>query len=225
MRKLLAIVATAAAVVGLGVDAAHAAQPGDMELAKAGVFQADDFPAGWRATPHKKSKTDPLKCPAVEKAVSDLRNAKKTEASSDDYEQGNDQYSSSAVVFRTEDVTRRVYKVVNSRDFRRCLTKLFKDEVGKQDQLKGFDVKVEAGTVTGGSYGDESANIGLKLTVSKGSLSQDVFADIVFVRVGRALGFYAHVSDKETSTCDEFSPENCVSFTGLITSATGRLSQ
>jgi hypothetical protein len=185
--------------------------------------RAVDFPAGWRATPHKKSKTDPLKCPAVEKAVSDLRKAKKTEASSDDYEQGNDQYSSSAAVFRTEDVTRRVYKAVASRDLRRCVSKLFKDEVAKQDQLKGLDVKVETGTVTGGSYGDESANIGLKLTVSQGSISQDVFADIVFVRVGRSLGFYSHVSDKETSTCDEFSPDDCVSFAGLITSATDRL--
>jgi hypothetical protein len=223
MRKLLAIVATAAAVVGLGVGASHAAQPGDQELAKAGVFTADDFPAGWRATPPKKNKTDPLKCPAVEKVVSGLRKAKKTKASSDDYEQGNDQYSSSAVVYGTEDVTRRIYKAAASRDFRGCVSKLVKDEVGKQDQLKGFDVKVEVGTVTGGSYGDESANIGLKLTVSKGSLSQDEFVDIVFVRVGRSLGFYSHVSDKETSTCNEFSPDDCVSFTGLITSATGRL--
>jgi hypothetical protein len=62
-------------------------------------------------------------------------------------------------------------------------------------------------------------------TVSEGNLSQDVFADFVFVRVGRALGAYFYVTESEPggTSCSEFSSDDCVSFDGLITSATERL--
>jgi hypothetical protein len=85
-------------------------------------------------------------------------------------------------------------------------------------RTEGAAVKVEGGTVTGsGSYGDESSDIGLKVTVSEGAASQDLFADFVFVRVGRALGIYGRQSTSEQSEFDT------PTFDGLITSATGRL--
>jgi hypothetical protein len=223
-QAAVAAVAVAAASLGLLAQPAAAQSPSDREIAKAGVFQADDFPAGWRATPDKKSE-DPFKCPEVEKAVKGLKKQQTAKASGDDFEQGDEQYSSGAVVLRSEDVARRAYKVVASDALQRCIKRTFSDEVKSKGDEEGVDVKVEFGTVTGsGSYGDESSDIGMKITVSQGSLSQDLFADIVFVRVGRALGAYSHISisdvDKE---CGGSSTDDCVSFDALITSATDRL--
>jgi hypothetical protein len=219
MTKIIATIALGAVGLGLVAQPAAAQSPSDRDIAKAGVFQAGDFPAGWRATPHKKSK-DPFKCPEVEKAHPGLNKARTrtAKANGDDYHQGVEQFSSGVVVGRTEDVTHRAYKAVVSNDMRRCLKRNLEDELKSQANEKGADVKVEVGTVTGsGSYGDESANIGLKMTVSQGSLSQDVFADIVFVRVARSLGFYTRVATSEPTEFDT------PTFDGLITSATGRM--
>jgi hypothetical protein len=159
----------------------------------------------------------------VQKKATSLQKQRTARANADDYEHGEEQFSSAAAVYRKEDATHRTFELAASRGFCRCLTQLINKEVKKAVEDKGFDVKTEAGTVTGmNSYGDESTDYGMKIT-SKGSASVDYFADFVFVRLGRSLGFYAHVSDKEDSTCGEFSSDDCVSFDGLITSATDRL--
>lgn len=53
----IALVAT----LGLVAQTAAAQSPSDREIAKAGVLQADDFPAGWRAIPPVKTTKN---CPA-----------------------------------------------------------------------------------------------------------------------------------------------------------------
>jgi hypothetical protein len=128
------------------------------------------------------------------------------------------------VVLRTEGGARRAYKVLTSAATRRCLTRIVKDEVQSKASEQGVDVKTEVGTVTGSSsYGDESSGIGLKFTVTKG-ISVDLFADIVFARVGRTIGLYSHASDSEVDKeCGASSTTDCLSFKGLITAATGRL--
>jgi hypothetical protein len=216
VTKLLATIAFGAASLWLVVPSAAAQSPSDREIAKAGVFHADDFPAGWRATPPKKSDADPNACPALRRAVGSSRKNRTAKAASDDFERQNDRYSSNVAVARTDDLARRAYKAAASRDMRRCITRIFKEEIKKS--TKGYDVKVEGGTVTGsGSYGDESSDIGFKITLSKEPLNQEVFADFVFVRVGRAIGLYLRVSTSESSEFDT------PTFDGLITSATGRL--
>jgi hypothetical protein len=218
VTKVLATIALGAVGLGLVAPSGAAAQsPSDREIAKAGALQAGDFPAGWRATPPKKS-TDPFKCQVLGKAVARLRNQETARADSDDYERSQDQYSSSAVVFKSEDTAHRTYGVATSRTFQRCLERLSNDAVKKNVESQGFGVKVESGTVTGsGSYGDESSDLGFKITASKGGLNVDYFADIVFARVGRALGLYARVSTSEPSEFDT------PTFDGLIRSATDRL--
>jgi hypothetical protein len=217
--KVLATIAVGAASLGLVAQPAAAQSPSDRDIAKAGVFQADDFPTGWRATPHEKSKTDPDACPALKKVAGETRKNKTADVDSDDFERRDDEYQSSVVVFRTEDVARRAYEAAASRALRRCLTRVVKDEVEKRAEEEDIDdVKVESGTVTGtGSYGDESSDIAFTVRVSTGDLEQEVFADFVFVRVGRALGVYGRVSTNEPSEFDE------PTFDGLITSATERL--
>lgn len=190
----------------------------DAQLASEGVFMANDFPSGWRATPHKKSKSSLNDCPVLRKALRNVRKNRTANVTSDDFGRGNDQYTSAVVVYRTEDVARRAYAAAASPDMRRCATSLLKNEVTKKVGGQGFDVKVEGGTVTGsGSYGDESSDIGFKITASKGGLSEDVFADITFVRVGRTLGGYTRTSTSESSGLDT------PTFNGLITTATSRL--
>jgi hypothetical protein len=60
MRRGLVIFAVFAVVVVLAAQPADATalggNDGDKQIAKAGVFQADDFPAGWRATPPEANK-------------------------------------------------------------------------------------------------------------------------------------------------------------------------
>jgi hypothetical protein len=217
-QAAVAAVAVATASLGLLAQPAAAQSPSDREIAKAGVFQGDDFPGGWRATPHKESKADLNDCPALKKAAGTLRKNKTADVSSDDFKRRDDQYGASVIVYRTEDVARRASGAAASNNLRRCVTRFVKDEVEKIAKEEGLDVKVEGGTVTGsGSYGYESSDIGLKVTVSKDSLSQDVFADFVFGRVGRALGVYFRVSTSEPSDFDT------PTLDGLITSATERM--
>jgi hypothetical protein len=218
VRKAIATVVLGVASLGLVVPSAAAQSPSDREIAKAGVFQEGDFPAGWRATPHKKNKTDALDCPTFKKAAAATRKSKTADADSDDFERRDDKYTSSIIVFRTEDVSRRAYGAVASDSMHRCLERFVKSELKKIGESEGVDVKVETGTVTGtGSYGDESSDFGFTATVSQGTLSQDVFADIVFVRVGRSLGLYSRSSTSEPSEFDT------PTFDELLTSATGRL--
>jgi hypothetical protein len=184
------------------------AEDGDREIAKAGVFQAADFPAGWRATPQAKPKDGPNDCPALAEAVGGTGKRRTPEVRSDEYKLGKEQYSAAVSVYRSGSVARRAYKATASRDMRRCITR------SVEEQWQGVKVKVEAGTRTGiGSYGDESSGLRLRFTASRGPFGGNLFNDIVFVRVGRALGMYSHVSDKEESTCRESSSPECV--TGL----------
>jgi hypothetical protein len=47
VTKVLATIALGAASLGLVAQPAAAQSPSDRDIAKAGVFQTDDFPAGW----------------------------------------------------------------------------------------------------------------------------------------------------------------------------------
>src|SRR5262249_36308717 len=101
--------------------------------------------------------------------------------------------------------------------FRRCIERSIKKNAKT-------DVKVEGGTAESTFYGDESSDIGFKITASTGGLTgeerhQDLFEDIVVVRIGRSLGLYARVSLSEPTEFDT------PTFDGLITSATGRLTE
>jgi hypothetical protein len=106
-QAAVAAVAVATASLGLLAQPAAAQSSSDREIAKAGVFQADDFPAGWRATPSKKSNTDLNDCPALKKAVGDLRKNRTAKSDSDDFKRRNEEFSSAMAVYRTEEVSRR----------------------------------------------------------------------------------------------------------------------
>src|SRR5262249_15108644 len=129
VTRLIATVALGAAGLALVVPTAAAQSPSDREIAKAGVFQAVDFPAGWRSAPPK-GKTDPNACPALKKAVGSSKN-RTAKVTSDDFERQNDKYSSAVFVYRTEDLVRRVYNAVNSRSVARCLQRFVKDALKK----------------------------------------------------------------------------------------------
>jgi hypothetical protein len=219
-------VAVAAASLGLLAQPAAAQSPSDREIAKTGVFQADDFPAGWRATPPKKTKTDIGDCPVLKKAGWHGRQ-RTAQSMGKDFERNPEVYRSAANIYRTEAAARRVYEAVASENLRRCYTRLVEDELKSSvKKLGASDLKAELGERTGSrSYGDESTDFEIKITVSKDSLNQEVFADVAFVRVGRALGGYLYITEGEPSsdTCSEFSSDDCVNFDELITSATDRL--
>jgi hypothetical protein len=228
MTKLIATVALGAASVGLVVPSAAAQSPTDREVAAAGVFQAGDFPAGWRATPPQGKERDlrrlggpqgPGDCPSVKKAEADVRKNRTAQVRSDTFARPEEEvYFAFVAVYRTEDVGRRVFKALDSDAFRRCLSRGIKDSANKTAEAEDLDAKVEGGTVTGtGVYGYESFGMRFKLTLSKGARSQEEFADSVFVRVGRSIGLYARVALSEPSEFDT------PTFDGLITSATGRL--
>jgi hypothetical protein len=51
VTKVIAIIALGVGSLGLVVPSAAAQAQSDREIAKAGVFQEGDFPAGWRVTP------------------------------------------------------------------------------------------------------------------------------------------------------------------------------
>jgi len=217
-QAAVAAVAVAAASLGLLAQPAAAQSPSDREIAKAGVFQEDDFPAGWRATPHKKSKSIDT-CPALKKQAEPLRKQRRASVNSDDFEHGSvEEFASTVAVMRTQDAAERSFDLFQSRRLRRCVSEAFNDEVEKQAQEQDFDVKIDVGSRTGTTnYGDESSSISFKITVSKG-ISLDLYGDIISVRVGRALGYYSHINNDEDSTCSEFD-EDCVEFDARLSRA------
>jgi hypothetical protein len=175
MRRGLVIFAVFAVVVVLAAQPADATalggNDGDKQIAKAGVFQADDFPAGWRATPPEanKEKVNSSDCPVVKKAGG-LGRQRTGRSEGNDFERSGEIYRSVAHVYRTEDAARRLYKALASERLRRCYTRLLEDEVQSraEEELSGSDVKVELGQRTGSrSYGDESVDFEIKMTVSE----------------------------------------------------------
>jgi hypothetical protein len=218
--KVLATIALGAASLGLVAQPAAAQSPSDREIAKAGNFQAADFPARWQVTAPKNSRPGrPSECPVERKAEGDVRKNRTAEVESDKFERPAEQYSSMVFVYRTENVARRVFKASGSAAFRRCVRREAKDHA----EVSG--VKVNGGAVTGtGVYGNETSDVRLKFTVSTGARSGDAFSDFVFVRVGRSIGVYFHDALSESSDCGGASTSDCVSFNDLITAATQRLS-
>ncbi len=78
MKRTVATLPLALATVLVlsGPGLAARANETDGQVAKAGIFQKADFPAGWRATPHKKSKTNLNDCPALKKSLGKTRKTK-----------------------------------------------------------------------------------------------------------------------------------------------------
>jgi hypothetical protein len=222
VAKVLATIALGAIGLAIVAQPAAAQSPTDRDIAKAGVFQADDFPAGWRTTPHKKSESIDT-CPALKKKAEPLRKQRAASVSSDDFEHGSvEEFTSTVAVMHTANAAERSFDLFQSRRLRRCISDAFDDAVKKQAKEQDFDLRIDVGSRTGArNYGDESSSISFKMTVSMG-ISLDLYGDIIFVRVGRALGYYTHLSNDEDSTCSEFD-EDCVEFDALITSATDRL--
>jgi hypothetical protein len=225
VTKVLATIALGAASLGIVAQPAAAQSPSDREIAKAGVFQADDFPAGWRATPHKKSeeRIDVNDCPVVKKAGG-THKQQTANVDGREFQRSRHEYFSAAALYRTEERPRRVYQAVASKDLHQCYTRLFEDAF--KSEFDADDAKAELGERTGSrSYGDESTDFEIKLTATKSNVDQKLFVDVAFVRVGRALGAYYYATEDEPSSdaCNEFSSDDCVNFDGLITSATDRL--
>jgi hypothetical protein len=110
VKKVLATIALGVASLGLVAPSAAAQSPSDREIAKAGVFQANDFPEGWRATPQKKIKNEVTadNCPVVKK-VGGQRKQRTARTEGETFERRNERYESITDVYRSEDAARRVY--------------------------------------------------------------------------------------------------------------------
>jgi hypothetical protein len=217
VAKFLASIVLGVASLGLVVPSAAAQSPSDREVAKAGLFREGDFPAGWRATPPKKggsNLTAPSSCPVEKRAEGNVRKNRTAKVQSDTFLGPTEGYSSFVFVYRTVDVSRRVFDAVGSNVFHRCARRALQDAVKKNAGVEKAEERTVSGT---GVYGDESSDVGFKFTLSNGTGTEDVFADLVFARVGRSIGTYSRFGTSETNDFDT------PTLDGLITSATGRL--
>jgi hypothetical protein len=125
-RAAVAAVAVATASLGLLAQPAAAQSSSDREIAKAGVLQADDFPAGWKVTTLKRS-TDEAKCADVTKNVT-------ARARSKQFEHGSgisnmEVYFSGVAVYKDEARARGAYRRASSSKVQRCLRDNYKKSV------------------------------------------------------------------------------------------------
>lgn len=218
LKRLLAMPLALVAALVLPGAVQPAFATGDRQIAEAGVFQSAEFPAGWRVTTSKRS-TDQRKC-------SDLKKNSTVLANSVQFAQSEgtsivEAYSSAVAVYKNEARASDALKRVSSSNVKRCLRNSNKQIFRENVPNAGEKVDAQLSLVIGPGYGDTSKHIELKSTGSAG-FSGQLYANVVFVRAGRAVGIYLRAARSELGPPSTFAP-GVVDFNRLVTNAVDRL--
>ena len=216
-------------VVGLAWFATVAAAPAgaiaqsDAAIADAGLVVQTDLPGGYEATPDdddssnldKEAKQFPA-CRALAALSSATKKtkAKPTKAQSPDFEAVDNQVTSETSVYATETDATTVATMLEDPILLRCLDPLMTvamrqamaetaKKLPKRQRKAAQRVAVDVAALPGdgGSGADDQATY--RVTIQLGILQgTPMYADVVFVREGRALGFYTFVSVGAPSTVE-----------------------
>lgn len=167
----------------------------DKRAADGAVLQLSDLPSGWTAKDDEDdSTTTTSKCAAVR----DSRSQASARASSSDFQKDNGEVSNTVYVYSDEGQARAAFSNLVSRDTRVCLGKEFRDVIDENvedDDAKIQDASTSELNIT--PVGSESA--AARITIPyKAILDSELNADLVFVRVGRAVSLVIAFDDGST---------------------------
>jgi hypothetical protein len=197
----LFLVVTGLLVVA-GAPSALAASRADRRIARAGLFARGDVPQDWTASP---APTDDggdaarnlMSCKRRLGAEA-LAKKEAARAASDEYKHGGESYRSTMAVFASAARARKVFAAYSASESQDCLARL------ATEQSSGGVFRVGAGgrleltatvhEVTAPTVGDASARYRTEFTGTGAGLTfaRQIFVDLVYVRVGRAVAVYQH---------------------------------
>jgi len=216
MRRVVAVVVVCVAAVfataAAGTTTTAAGASADQQLARSGVLQPTDFPAGWQQTPRGPTSDSALDAQAAKiPSCKPFRaftatNRRQPRAQSENFDEGQSSVTNTVSVFPS--TTQAVAAIATFRDARvpGCLERVFTAVYRKELAMKPKTAKrlksvtTTLGRENGIRLGDEAVvyqgtvDVGLKdgttLTTGLG---------LVAVRAGRALAGYSYTSDKDIS--------------------------
>jgi hypothetical protein len=163
---------------------------GDQRLAERVVLKLRDFPSGWRGSEDtSKSSSNPCLAPDFSK-LTETGKSKSHEFSMGDLPKA----ESVSAVFATAQDTKTAYAFLAGPGFADCLS----DYLKKQSDSKGKVTDVSVGDLSFQKQGDETAARQIKFNVSSNGLNSSngtglsisVYADLVAMRVGRAVTYF-----------------------------------
>jgi hypothetical protein len=154
----------------------------DKTVADASVLKLSDFPAGWRADPHKDSEGS--KCFEGQTITTSVGAAK---AASDDFSAGQAHVTNGVAVGSSVEAVAAVMAKLEQKDTIDCLRNDLARLIEKN--ADGKKVTVEFGQLSADPIGDKVVAYQLKATVEALGLTPSVYADLYFVQVGRSLDY------------------------------------
>jgi len=198
MRRVVAVVVVCVAAVfataAAGTTTTAAGASADQQLARSGVLQPTDFPAGWQQTPRGPTSDSALDAQAAKiPSCKPFRaftatNRRQPRAQSENFDEGQSSVTNTVSVFPgcLERVFTAVYRkelAMKPKTAKRL--KSVTTTLGRENGIRlGDEAVVYQGTV------DVGLKDGTTLTTGLG---------LVAVRAGRALAGYSYTSDKDIS--------------------------
>ena len=154
----------------------------DQALAEAIVLGLDDFPTGWRAEAPEENEGSIEDCGTFD--FSDMTVTGRAE--SDEFASGNvSTVSSLALVF--EEDAGSAFQQVASDDTAECLRDFIERRV-KEDPPEGVTFgEISVGEISFPMVGEQSRAYEVVIEAEADGLSPNVYADLVFINVGRSL--------------------------------------
>ena len=216
MRRVVAVVVVSVAALfatAAGETTTTAAGTStDEQLARTGVLQQTDFPAGWQQTARGPASDTELDAQAAKiPSCKPFRtfsatNRRQPRAKSENFDQGQSSVANTVSVFPSTD--RAVAAITTFRDARitgcleRLFTAIYRKELEKEPktakQLKSITTNL--GRQDGIRLGDDAVVYQGTVDVSlKNGAKQTVGLGLVAVRAGRALAGYSYTFDQDIS--------------------------
>jgi hypothetical protein len=187
---------------GLWVSAASAKpnpkRQTDQAIAKGSVLVIGDFPSGWRTQRASNKAADEAQAQTPE-CKNYVRARKKARSNphvdAPEFAQGDQMYVDNTVlVFADEQAAKTAAQTFTGNEYKTCLSKSTKKVVEarlNKRSVKFDDVKVDVGDLSADQAGDATTAQQAVVTVTQGSSTLTLYADLEVVRIGRALAFFS----------------------------------
>lgn len=171
-----------------GTSRSAAGEAIDRRIARQAGLQRFDFPAGWTSSPAP-AQTMGSGCPGVTAAKA----AVSAQARSREFMLGGSATADSAI-YVYPDVATSVHSFgeLTSHRTTACLVRVLRDSLGFQLAAEGATLdSLTSHVLTIGPVGDQHSAHLLTVRLSAGATKATAYADVIFVRVGRAVAAFS----------------------------------
>jgi hypothetical protein len=159
----------------------------DKEVARAALLTLDDFPSGWTEADDP-GETNQNSCPEIE----DAKAAVSARASSPSFSEDTAEVTNTVYVFPDEDAAREAYAGITSAETRACIGDRLAENLDERDDVSAGDPST--GRLSVDPLGDEREAARIAITASAQGVDVEVTADVVYVRVSRAIALNVYLN-------------------------------